>query len=343
MTSSVRAHGDVERLLEMINANWMTQAVGVAAELRIADALSESPKNVDALAVATSTNPASLRRLMRALESLAICMENAEGAYEITKLGTLLKSDVDPSIRAWAIWSSQCQWQLWGGLLDSVKTGESARKLVTGRAGYDHLVDDSKMATVFYRAMIEITRQISGAVARGCDLSCARRLVDIGGGHGELLVAVLNVYPRLKGVLFDLPHAVDGARSKVEEAGLADRCEIVGGSFFESVPAGADVYMLKSILHNWDDEHCAMILSQCRRVMAPGARLLVIERVMPEQMTGSATEKSVIRSDLNMMVGFGGRERTRHEFATLLALADFELQQCDFVGIGFSLIQARAH
>jgi len=317
--------------------------VGVAAELRITDVLYERPRRIDELAAAIACDTASVRRLMRALTSLGICSESHDGLYELAALGSLLRSDVQPSMRSWAIWSSQCQWALWGELLGSVRTGENARKRVSGASGYDHLVDDTRMAAVFYQAMVEITRHVSDAVAHGCDLDTARHVVDVGGGHAELLVAVLQAHPRLKGVLFDLPHAVEGARSKLEAADLVQRCEIVGGSFFESVPSGADVYMLKSILHNWDDAHCATILATCRRAMAPQARLLVIERVMPEQMTGSAIERSVIRSDLNMMVGFGGRERTQGEFVALLAAAGFDLRHCDYVGLGFSLLQAASH
>lgn len=340
MTMPTAVHADVERLLDIINANWTTQAVGVAAELRIADVLFERSRGVEELAEAISCNIGFVRRLMRALTCLGICSTGSDGSYELAGLGQLLRSDVQPSMRSWAIWSSQCQWSLWGELLETVRTGVSARERATGATGYAHLVGDADMAAVFYQAMVDITRQVSGAVAHGCDLDKAHVVVDLGGGHAELLVAVLNAHPGLKGVLFDLPHAVEGARSKLRAAGLEHRCEIVGGNFFEAVPADADVYMLKSILHNWNDEHCAAILETCRRNIASTARLIVIERVMPEHTTGSSVERSVIRSDLNMMIGFGGRERTRHEFAALLATAGFELQHCDYAGLGFSLLQA---
>jgi orsellinic acid C2-O-methyltransferase len=340
MTINASAKEDAARLLEMINANWLTQAVGVAAQLGIADVLAGGAQDADTLASAVGCSAASLRRLLRALTSLEICTEHADGRYEMTALGSLLGSAAHPSVRSWAIWTSQCQWNIWGELLHSLKTGESARKRITGRTGYGHVVEDAEMAAVFYRAMIDLTQLIADAVACGRDWSTAKRLVDVGGGHGELLAVVLQAHPHLQGVLFDLPHAVEGARSKLHDTGLAQRCEVVGGSFFEAVPAGADVYMLKSILHNWSDEDGNAILRQCRRAVVRDGRLLVVERVMPDKITGSAVEQSVIRSDLNMMVGFGSRERTQAEFGALLAAANFELQRCDSVGFGFHLIEA---
>jgi hypothetical protein len=164
----------------------------------------------------------------------------------------------------------------------------------------------------------------------------------VGGGHGALLAAILRAHPALRGVLFDLPHVAEGARAELEAAGVAGRCEVVAGSFFESVPGGADAYLLKSVLHDWDDERCGAILGGARRAMAEGGRLLVVERVMPERMTACAAHRAVAASDLNMLVATEGRERTEAEYRALLAAAGFARIHCSPLAAGYTLLEAQA-
>lgn len=333
------AQPEAAKLLGMIGASWMSQAVCVAAELRVADLLAGGSRNTDELARATNCQPASLHRLMRALASLGLCAEQEDGSFELTPAGLLLRADARPSVRSWAIWWGRHQWPVWGNLLYSIKTGESARKLVTGHEGYQHQEHDREAASIFNRAMVELTHLIAGEVVRAYDFAGARRLVDIGGGYGELLTTILAAYPSLRGILFDLPHAVGSAAERLSEAGVGERCEVVAGNFFDSVPRGGDVYLLKSVLHNWNDERSAVILANCRRAMSKGTKLLLVERIMPARMRGSATERAVARMDLHMLVGLGGRERTKTEFVTLLASSGFKFARFIRTAFDYCLIE----
>lgn len=313
------------KLRQIIDGMWMTQATYVVAELRVPDLLATGPKSADELARATECHTPSLRRLMRALVTLELCKEREDGSFELTPMGSLLRSDAEDSVRSWAIFRGKYHWSTWGNLLYSVKTGESARQLLTGTEGFEHLERDPERAAVFNRAMVELTRLVSREVARTYDFSGIRRIVDVGGGHGELLAAILAAYPQMRGVLFDLAHAIETARQHLEQAGVAERCELATGSFFESVPGGSDAYLLKSVIHDWNDERSIAILKTCREAMAPGAKLLLVERIMPERIEASPPHQSVAQSDLNMLVGPGGRERTEAEFRALLSSAGFRL------------------
>lgn len=246
----LRARG---ALVALIQSGGLSQAVRVAAELKIADLLAAGSKPVSALAQATETDPSSLRRLLRALASLGCCVEAEDGTFALTPMGALLQSHVAGSLRSWILWSCKYQWPVWEDLLHSVRTGESARNRLTGTDGFGHLVRDPQAAAVFNDAMVEMTRLIAAEVVRVYDFAKARRIVDIGGGFGALLASVLAANPGARGTLFDLPHAIEGARVQLVRAGLATRCECVAGDFFEAIPDGADVYLMKSIIHDWDD------------------------------------------------------------------------------------------
>jgi hypothetical protein len=344
MTEHERA-ADVQRaelagtLRQIISGEWMTQVTYVAAELRIPDLLATGAKRVDELARITECHAPSLRRLMRALVTLELCQEREDGTFELTPMGTLL-SEAEDSLRSWAIHMGKYQWAHWGNLLYSVKTGESARNLLTGTEGFEHLERDPERAAVFNRAMVEQTRRIARGVVRTYDFAGMRRIVDVGGGHGELLAAILAAYPQMRGVLFDLPHAIETARPHLEQAGVAERCELVAGNFFESVPRGADAYLLKSIIHDWNEERSTAILQTCRAALAPEAKLLLVERIMPERLEASPLHQSVAQSDLNMLVGPGGRERTEAEFEGLLSSASFRLTRILPIGPASGVLEA---
>lgn len=329
-----------ERLWELINSNWTTQALHVAARLQIADLLADGPMSAEALATATGAHAPSLRRLLRALATIEICVERADGTFELTPLGALLQAESAMSLRSWALYSGGNMWPIWGKLLDSVQTGQSARTLLHGTEGFQHLEQNPETAAIFNRSMVELTRLIAHGVLRVYDFAGQTRIVDVGGGYGELLGAVLAAHPAASGVLFDLPHAIENGRRHLEAAGLADRCELVAGDFFESVPGGADVYMLKSVLHNWNDERCARILANCRRAMAAGGRLIVVERIMPERMGVSPDHQAIARSDLNMLIALAARERTEAEFRALLGGAGFEVVRILPAELTYSVIEA---
>ena len=328
------------RLYELINASWTTQALYAAVALRIPEALAGGPQSADSLARATGCHPASLRRLLRGLVSLEVCREDEDGAFTLSPIGDLLRADVPGSLRDWAIHSGRYLWPAWGGLEDSVRTGASDRKRAIGVDDYGHLERDREAAAVFNRAMVGVTRLVAREVVRVLDFAGVACIVDVGGGYGGLLAELLAAHPGMRGVLLDLPHAVDAARPQLAVAGVAARCELVAGSFFESVPAGADAYALKSVLHNWDDHRSAEILRNCRRAAHGRSRLLVVERVMADRVSSAPRDQAIARADLNMLVARGGRERTEAEFRALFESTGFRIDRIVPVALEFSVIEA---
>jgi len=330
---------DPRRLLALVGANWTTQAIGAAVQLGVVDRLAERPRRIAALATLTKSEPEAMARLLRALVSIGVCATADGERFALTPMGSLLREDVPGSVRWWALWCSGPQWDLWRDLAASVRTGRSARARAGGKPGYAHLEHDARSALVFHRAMAGLTRRVGRELARVADWRGVRRVVDVGGGHGELLLELLRARPALEGVLVDLPHATRGAPARFEAEGLAKRCTVVTGSFFDALPGGADAYVLKSILHNWGDAKALAILRRCRAAMGPKARLVLIERVMPERPRGGQRDDAILRSDLNMLVSLGGRERTRREFAAMLAEAGFAAPTVKATATDYSVIE----
>jgi len=322
----LNSHDDTaaaRQLLDLINASWVAQACYVTARLGIADLLASGPRTAEELAAATGANGPALRRLLSALGSVDICAQRDDGSFEMTGLGELLRTDVPGSMRAWTLqWGGEA-WQVWANLLHSVRTGQSARTLMSGTAGFAHLERDPEAAQIFNQAMVDLTRLAALSIARAYDFS-GLRVMDVGGGYGELLARILTTYPSAQGVLFDMSHAISKARDHLSRRGLAGRCEFVVGDFFASVPAGSDVYVMKTVIHDWPDEPACDILRACRRAMAPGARLLIIERLMPERLLPSAENRALARVDLHMLVALGAQERTEREMRALLGSAGFQ-------------------
>jgi SAM-dependent methyltransferase len=328
------------RLLDCVTNSWMAQAAYVAAELRLADLLADGPRTSEDLAVATGADAPSLHRLLRALTTIEICREREDGSFEITPMGSLLGADTPGSLRSWTIWWGTNLWQVWGNLLYSVKTGESARKLLTGTDGFKHLEGNPETAAVFNQALSELTRLTSNSVVQTYDFSGLKRIVDVGGGYGELLICILRANPAISGVLFDLPHAIEGGKRRLEQAVLARRCEFVEGDFFASVPDGADAYILKSVIHDWDDKNGKLILENCRSAMGNKGRLLLVERILPDRLEVSAAHQAAVRTDLTMLVAHAAHERTEVEFRELLNSAGFNVSQVIPIGMTFSVIEA---
>lgn len=326
-------------LLELITGSWTTQALHVAARLRVADHLAEAPMRAADLAAALDVHPDSLERLLRALASLDVCEEREPGVFALAPLGRHLCADAPDSVRSWALFWGGGLWPIWATLHNTVATGKSARALVTPAGGFDALARQPEAARAFNDAMAEATRLIAPSVVRAIDWAGVARVVDIGGGRGDLIAAVLAANPGMRGVLFDLPHALEAAEARLRAAGVADRCERVVGSFFETVPADADAYVLKSVLHDWSDDRARVILERCRAAMRPGARLLVVERVMPDRMAATAEHRRHAASDLNMMVAVSGRERRESELRALLGGAGFRVDRIVPVDFSFSVIE----
>lgn len=299
----------------------VTQALGAAARAGVADLVAEGTTSIDGLVAATSLPADSLRRLLRALAALEIFDFDGEQVGNTAK-SELLRSDVPGSVRWIAQAFSNEHYRVWASAARSFDSGGAVTEDVLGCAYFDWLGDHPDEAAIFNRAMA------AGAVLRNravAGLAWSDELVvDVGGGTGRLLADLLAAHPELRGIVVDLPHAKDAALSTIAAAGLADRCTFASGDFFESVPAGGDVYILSNILHDWDDAPARRILRVCRAAASPGARLLVVDAVLPAGGTGAVVPKLL---DLHMLVLLGGRERTEDEWRALLAAGGFALER----------------
>jgi len=312
-------------LRRMINGLYLTQAIHVAAELAIADALASGPRAADDIAGDVGAHPESLYRLMRALASVGVLHEDESRRFSLTPIGACLRSDAKPSLLAWAkLFGRGEYWNAWGALLHSVRTGDNAFRAVHGMDAWEHRKSHAETASAFNRAMSDNTRWAAEAIASVYDFRRFKRIVDVGGGHGTLLACVLAGHASGRGVLFDLPEVVAGARAQLANtsfANIAHRCDILAGSFFDSVPDGGDAYSLKTVLHDWEDAEAHAILCSCRRAMRQDAVLLIIERLLAGPNEGAEGKLS----DLNMLVVPGGRERTEEQYSTLLRDTGFRL------------------
>lgn len=331
-------------LLDLINASWTTQAIATAVELRIPDLLAARPRDIEDLARASSCHTRSLARLTSALASLHLVEQCGDGTIALTAAGALLRTDSDDSLAWWSLLSGRSLWTSWASLADSIRTGQSARRRAGGTDDFAAYVRDRAASEAFNRAMSNLTRPIAESIVEAFDFAGVDRLVDVGGGHGRLVGTILNAYPESRGIVFDLEHAISGAADELTRMGVTERCELVAGSFFDEIPAGSDVYLLKSVLHDWDDEHCAVILRQCARAMRSKsdktARLLVIERIRPDRFAPTSRDRSIARSDLNMLVCLGGRERTKGEYRSLFEAAGLRLVRVVDLPNEFSLLEA---
>lgn len=310
-----------DQMARMITGYWTSQMVHVAAKLRLADHLADGPRSVDELAAATDTHARSLYRLLRALASVGLFSEAEDGRFTQTALSESLRKDVPGSQWAMAVMMGEEHYHAWGDLLESVRTGETAFDRLYGKPVFEYLGEHPEQAKVFDAAMTAIHGRETQAMLDAYDLSGVGVLADVGGGNGTNLIGVLGRYPEMRGILFDLPHVVERAAANLERAGLSGRCEVVGGDFFGSIPVHADAYHLRHILHDWDDEKAGLILRNVRKMMPRGAKLLVVEHVLPPGNEPSFGKLL----DLNMLLLPGGVERTADEFRRLYVVAGFRL------------------
>ncbi|HET9653519.1 MAG TPA: methyltransferase [Usitatibacter sp.] len=329
-----------ERMLSMINGAWACQAVAVACELDIPDRLAESPRDAASLAADTGMHAPSMRRFLRALCALEVCEERGDGRFALATGGDWLRRERPGSLHGWAVLSGRRLWGLWGDLGEGLRTGESVRRRRKGFGDFGELGADPAMAAVFNRAMISVTDPVANAFVRQVPLEGVAHAVDVGGGPGELLATVLAANPSMRGVVYDLPHARTIAEETLRRHGVADRAAFVQGSFFDAVPEGAHAYFLKSVLHNWDDERAARILDRCAAAMSRDGRLMLLERVLPPRLSTSARDRDAARSDLQMLLGCDGRERTLAEFDAMLAASGFVRGGMTPLTDDFTLIEA---
>jgi hypothetical protein len=323
---------------QMVQILWpgalAVQAIHVAAKLALADLVASGPKSIRELAEATQTHGSSLERLLRALTSLGIFAEDTTGQYRQTALSATLRSDHPESIRPFVLMlGAHFVWKSSGELEETVRTGQPAFERVYGAPFFEYLARRADDAAVFNAAMSS-SPDYRAAIVGAYDFSKFERIVDVGGGHGLLLAGILSANPRLRGVLHDLPSVVVGA-SALRQEPISQRCEIIGGDFFKGVPAGADAYMLKGVIHDWSDEAALKILKNCRRAIHSNGTLLLVEAVLTR-----STDPTTALMDMLMMVLTSGRERTESEFRSLFQEAGFSMVQV-IRAPGVSIIESR--
>jgi hypothetical protein len=314
-------------MMQMIMGKMVSRAITAAADLEIADHLAGGPRSARDLAAATNASEDALYRVLRALAAVGVFHELPERRFENNPLSATLRKSAPDSTWAMARWiNDPAGWLPWGRLDHSVKTGQPASTEVFQTQDlFGWLRDHPSSLETFQTAMTGFSGMTGAAVAKAYDFSPFKKLVDVGGGHGALLGHILTQFGGgLSGVLYDRPEVVAHARPTLEAMGQAARIEVLAGDFFQGVPAGADAYIMKAIIHDWDDERCAVILSNCRKVMAPGGKILIADAVLSDRP--EATMAKII--DLEMLVmTHGGRERTAEEFAALLARAGLKLSR----------------
>ncbi|KOX34179.1 methyltransferase [Saccharothrix sp. NRRL B-16348] len=327
-------------MIELIFGSMASQVVAACVKLGVPDAIGDDRRSAEEVAAACGTPTHTMRRLLRAATALGLLAEDG-GRFGVTPVGALLRSDLPGSMDALArVFTDPVMVRGWHGLDDSVRTGRTAFDEVFGVPFFEHLASAPDLAAAFNTAMSQGTHVVSGLLPDAYDFGRFRSVTDVGGGDGTLLAAILRRHTGLHGVLFDTAEGSTGTRDVLDGAGVAPRCEVAVGDFFAAVPSGSDVVLLKSILHDWDDERAATILGHCRRALPDDGRLLVVEPVLPDAVDGTILPVMYL-SDLNMMVNLGGQERARAEFETLLGDSGFALTRITpLPPSGFCLLEA---
>ncbi len=326
-------------MMEMILAAWTSQAITVAAQLGVADALADEPMSIEELAARVGADADALRRLLRALIGKGIFRQRRDGHYELNSLAATLRSDA-PISMTWAaqFYGSREQRERWTLMVDSIRSGSTVVPALRGKASFDYFVGNPELADLFNQTMTSVSELTDATVVAGYDFSAYPTIVDVGGGPGPLLAAILAGAPASRGVLYDLPGVVADAPSLLREHNVADRVHIAEGSFFDRIPAGGDVYILKNIIHDWPDEKAAQILRNVRAAAGPRATVLLVEFVIPRH-DRDFPGKWV---DLEMLLNLGARERTADEYRDLLSGAGFEMTRVVHTASPLSVVEARA-
>lgn len=324
---------------ELVLAAWVSQTITAVADLGVADALADGPLELEELASKVGAHPDALRRALRALIGKGIFALRDDGRYELTPRADVLRSDSPVSVAAMARFVGAPQHrELWSLLTRAIRTGTSPVPALRGKGFFDYLRDEPEFSAIFNDAMTGLSAYLDGPLVEAYDFTPYRTIVDIGGGHGRLLAAILKSAPHAQGILFDLSDVVVEAPSLLGKFDVAHRVRLVEGSFFEEVPAGGDVYVLKHIIHDWPDEAALRILQNVRRAAASGASLLLVEGVIPEHH-GDVIGKVI---DIEMLLVNDGRGRTAREYRRLLDRAGFEMTQVIDTGTDFGIVEARA-
>ncbi len=325
-----------QSLQALLDGYRSTALLYIFAKLKIADRLAQSPRSSEELSKAVGAEAAALHRFLRGCVVLGLCAEREDGAFGLTALGGKLRSDTPGPEYSLAILNGEEYAAAWGHLLQSVMTGETAFDHVFGESAWEHRQKHPELNRQFNAWLEKGAASAGQCLAQVYNFSPYRMVMDVGGGEGALLGAVLQANPSLKGILFDQSHVVAAARKKLESTGLNARYELTEGDFFTMVPSGADVFILKSILHDWDDEKCSVILRNCRAAMKSGQALLVLEKIMPVSV---ATRPATIMGDLHMLAVTGGKERTADEYRRLFGAAGFDLKKITPLPTGHNVLE----
>jgi hypothetical protein len=328
------------RLFDLIQSHRVTAVIYVAARLGLAELLSYGPQTPGRLAKATGADERALGRLLTALSTIGICERTGEGSYALTEMGAGLDGAAEQSFKSWAIFEAEMLSTRWSGMLESVMTGKTAAELQGLANSFELMGRTPELVDKFNAAMTELTRLVTPDILRSYDFSGISHLMDVGGGSGELLGAIAQQNRKLRGTVFDLPRCAEAASRHLGQIGISDRVEFVAGDFFKSVPAVADAIILKSIIHDWNDARSISILRNCREALPSNGKLLLVERLMPETLAMSDEHRAHALSDLNMLCGPGGCERTEGQYRELFDQSGFDLAAVHPAG-RFNVIEAR--
>ncbi|HEV2201278.1 MAG TPA: methyltransferase [Bryobacteraceae bacterium] len=323
-------------MLQILAGQWVAQTISCLARMGIADLVEAGPKSAEELAAVIGAKAGPLYRLMRATAAAGVLSEGADGKFSQTQLSAVLRTDAKPSLRYWAIFVTE-EWQMrgWSQLEHCVRTGGQAPELIYGKHTFEYLQANPALAETFSHSMTALSTIESPAVAEAYDFAGIQSIVDVAGGHGLLLATVLAANPRMRGTLYDQAHVIEGAKSG-PLAPLMDRCTLASGDMFVSVPAGADAYMMKYIIHDWPDEACLKILRACRAGVNPGGKLLVVDAVIKP---GNEMDPAKYM-DIEMLLFPGGHERTEPQFRELLAAAGWRLTRVIPTASILSIVEA---
>jgi orsellinic acid C2-O-methyltransferase len=335
-------HGSTDKsVLQLARGFQVSAAIYAAVRLEIPDLISDAPRTSAELAAATGTFGPALSRLLRTLAAYGLVSEVGSGSFVLHEAGAALRAGHPQSIRPMVLFlGSQNVWETWGMLVDCVKTGAPATALLTGAPDPNAYRDrHPEAAALFHDAMTARVKPIAEALATAYDFSSVDSIVDIGGGHGQLVISLLLKYPRLRGVVFDLPAVVDGAREACAMAGVADRCDTDGGSMFDRVPPGADLYLMSSIIHDWPDAKVVEVLQKTSDAMTDQARLLVIDHLLPQPGEASADAQAQVLDDLTMLVRTGGRGRRESELRELFTNAGLQVTRVAPLGFARRIVE----
>jgi SAM-dependent methyltransferase len=321
IASSKEDHSSASALFQMATGYWVSQAIYVAAKLGIADLLKDGSKSCVVLAARTGTDAPSLFRLMRALASVGIFVHVGGNCFALSRLAESLRADTPASLRAMVITIGEIHYQACGNLLYSVQTGSPAFDNVFGTSLFDYLQQNASSADAFNKGMTNMSSMLAYALLVAYDFTGISSIVDVGGGEGELVRKILELNPKMVGTVFDMPSTIEVIHTKLNGNMCEGPCTYIAGDFFDSVPEGADAYLLCGVIHDWDDERALTILRNCRRAMAKNGRLLLVDMVVPTN--GAQCVSKLL--DLNMLVMTGGQERTEAEFRKLLDASGYKL------------------